>query len=123
MKPVYDSILRIGSQSLIPVGNHYRFVIEETMPHTGCKFKFSIRERIIQEMIKRGIRLEVRFAEHPDISFNFNPIQWKNLGEKKYEVKLFKNNPMPVFYYYVGFNNQLVNKPDTKQAEGQGAFI
>jgi len=106
-----NSVLKIGSQELLPVGDRYRFSIKETLPHQGCKFKFSIRKRIIYEMFKRGTRLEVVFPEFPDIQICNNPVAWQNKGEFKQEVKLFKNNPMPVYYFYVDFNGELTHKP------------
>jgi len=110
MRPIYDSVIRIGSQEIIPLGDYLRFVIDKVLPCPGFKFRFGIRKRIIDEVTKRGKRLEVRFNEFPDISFNLNPIQWLNLGELKKEVKLFKNSPMQIYYFYVGFNGELVTK-------------
>ena len=113
-----NTILLIGSQKLIPIGDHYRFVIAETLPHTGFKFKFSVRERILDEMIKRGTRLAVGFEEYPTLEINENPLYWKNIGEFKREVKLFKDHPMPIRYYYVIFIGELAPK-NAKQLAGQ----
>ena len=120
MIPAHDTVVKIGSQELIPIGEHYRFVIEEVLPHKGFKFKFSIRDKIIDLVVSKGKRLEVRFKEFPDLSFNLNPIEWLTLGKKKKEIKLFKNFPMILFYYFVGFNNELAKKPNPN---GQGLLI
>ncbi len=113
-QPVYDSILKIGSQELIPIGEHYRFSIKDVMPHTGYKFKFGLRDRVIKTMVERGKRLEVVFADHPDISFNMNPIEWLNKGEQKKQVGLFKNDPMTFYWYYVDFNGRIANRKEAK---------
>lgn len=42
MKPAYDNVLKIGSQELVPIGEGYRFVIQDVMPETGYKFKFGM---------------------------------------------------------------------------------
>ena len=116
MRPEYDTVLMIGSQQLLPVGNGYRFVIREVMPEKGFKFKFGIRDRILDEMIKRGKRLSVSFSDHPDLEIDMNPIEWRNKGEKKLQNGLFKNNPMKFYWYFVDFNGNLTNK---KEAQGQ----
>jgi len=113
-----NTVLKIGSQELIPLGNRYRFSIHEVLPHTGCKFKFSIRKKIIDEMFNRATRLEVVFPEFPDIQINMNPVEWKNKGELKSEVKLFKERPMPVYYFYVDYKGELTTKP-VREVAGQ----
>ena len=120
MRPAHDSIIRIGSQDLIPVGGHYRFVIKEVMPEKGFKFKFGIRDRIVYEMVKRGKRLSVSFSDHPELEINMNPIEWLTKGDKKLQKGLFKNNPMKFFWYYIDFNGNLTNK---KQAQGQQILL
>ena len=114
-KPAHDSILRIGTQDLVPIGDSYRFVIREVMPERGFKFKFGIRDRILEEMVKRGKRLSVSFRDHPKLEITMNPIEWKNKGEKKLQKGMFKE-PMKFYWYFMDFNGNLTNK---KQAEGQ----
>lgn len=111
-----DTLLRIGSQELIPMEDCYRFVIQEVLPQKGYKFVFGIRKRIIDEMISRATRLEVIFTEFPEISFKLNPLDWKAKGKLKKEVKLFKSQPMSIYHYFVAFNGELTRE---KQPEGQ----
>ena len=115
-----DTILRIGSQELIPLDDCYRFVIHEVLPQRGYKFGFGIRKRIIDEMITRATRLEVIFTEFPDISFKLNPLDWLARGKLKKEIKLFKNHPMKLMFYWVAFNGELTRK---RQPEGQVSLI
>ena len=115
-----DTLLQIGSQELVPLGDCYRFVIREVLPSKGYKFTFSIRKRIVDEMIKRATRLEVIFTEFPEISFKMNPFDWLTKGKLKKEVKLFKDRPMDLYYYYVAFNGELTPQ---RQPEGQGVLI
>ncbi len=110
MKPAYDSILKIGTQDLIPIGDTYRFVIQEIMPHKGFKFKFGIRDRVIQEVLKRGKRLSVAFSERPEIEFTMNPLKWMSMGEEKKQKGLFKDRPMRFWWFYVNFRNE-IDKP------------
>ena len=120
-QPAHDSILRIGSQDLIPIGDHYRFVIKEIMPEKGFKFKFGIRDRIIKEMTKRGKRLAVRFSDAPELEINMNHIDWFNKKDVKKQKGMFKD-PMTFYWYYVDFNGNLVNKRE-KQPEGQQVLL
>lgn len=115
-----DTILRIGSQELIPLDDCYRFVIHEVLPQKGYKFVFGIRKRIIDEMIKRATRLEVIFTQFPEITFKLNPIEWLAKGKLKKEIKLFKDSPMKIMWYYVAFNGELTRK---RQPEGQVSLI
>jgi hypothetical protein len=121
MIPAYDNIIKVGSQELVPIADYYRFVLQEVMPEKGFKFKFGIRDRVIDECLKRFKRLEVRFSEFPDLSFNLNPLEWQNLGEVKKQIGLFKNDPMKFYWFFVGFNNQLVPARE-KQSVGQGVL-
>ena len=115
-----DKVLQIGSQTLIPIGDTYRFVITETMPHVGYKFKFGIPNKILKEILRRGRYLEVTFGEHPEISFTMNPLRWMNLGEVKEQVGNFKNLPMKFYWFYVSLGGEVV---PYKQAVGQESFL
>lgn len=73
MQPAHDTVLRIGSQDLVPFGDSYRFVIQEVMPHKDFMFKFSVRDRILKEVLNRGKRLEVTFKEFPTLALRTTP--------------------------------------------------
>lgn len=103
-------IIRIGSQELFDIGDRIRFNISKVLLRKGYKFTFSIRDRILKEVLKRGKPLEVVFDEFPDITFMHNPIRWQTLGEEKKEVKLFKDAPMKLFYFRVDFYGNLTKQ-------------
>ena len=109
-RPAHDTILKIGSQELLPIGDYYRFVIRETLPHKGYKFKFGIRDKLLKIVACKGKRLAVSFSEHPGLEFVHNPIRWLALGRPHYETKLFKDRPMLMHYFYVNFRDE-VEKP------------
>lgn len=110
------AILKIGQMEFIPMADCYRFTIQKVLPQKGYKFAFSIRKRAIDELIRRGSRLEIVFAEHPELSFKENPLTWKNLGKLKKEVHNFKDLPMSIYYYYVNYAGQISR---LKQPHGQ----
>ena len=114
-----NTIIKIGNQPLLPIGNHYRFRIYKTMPERGFKFKFGIREKIIDYVISKGKHLEVVFQEFPDIILNENPIRWKALGKRQKQVGLWKDNPFWIYWFYIDFYGNLTKKQN-KQNENQG---
>lgn len=100
----------IGNQELYLDQDKAVYTINEVLPQKGYKFAFGIRDRVFQECLKRGKKLEIKFKEHPNITFTENPIKWQMLGKEKKEVKNFKNRPMTLFYYFVDFQGQLTKK-------------
>jgi len=113
-----NTIIKIGNQPLLPIADHYRFRIYKTMPERGFKFKFGIREKIIDYVISKGKHLEVVFPEFPSIILNENPIRWKALGKRQKQVGLWKDNPFWLYWYYVDFKGDLTQKKN-KNIEGQ----
>src|SRR3990167_8094211 len=110
MNRLPNTVLRIGNQELIPMGYHYRFSIRRTMPERGFKFKFGIRERILDEMIERGTNLEVVFPEFPKIKFNENPAKLKEIGKRQKQVGFWKDNPFWHYWFFVDFKGDLARR-------------
>lgn len=81
--------------------------IKDIMPHPGTHGKFGIRDKVLQEVLKRGKHLEVVFKERPELIFKMNPLRWGLLGEKKKQVGLYKSDPMVFLWFYIGLNDEL----------------
>ena len=114
-----NTVIKIGSQVLLPIADHYRFVIHDVLPERGFKFKFGVRDRIIDYVISKAKHLEVRFKQFPDLSFNLNPIQWKALGKRQKQNGIFKNQPITFYCFFVDYKWDLTQKKH-KQNENQG---
>jgi len=114
MKPAYDNIIQVGTQDLMPIGDSYRMVIKEIMPHKGTHGKFGIRDKILDTVLRKGKRLSVTFRERPGLEFTMNPIRWMSMGEEKQQVGLYKDTPMRFWWFYINYRDE-IKKPEQER--------
>lgn len=105
-------IIQIGNQTLYDLGDRIRFKIKEILPVRGFAGQFGLRDRIIEEAIKRAKPLEIVFEERPEVTIFMNPIKFKAMGKKKKQVGYYANDPMTFYWYFLNSRGELTKKKE-----------
>jgi len=111
------TLIQIGSQTLADIGDRLRFVIHDILPVRGFYGQFGIRDRIIEEAIKRAKPLEVLFEQREDWSILQNPIAWKAMGKVKKQVGYYKDRPMTFYWYFLDKYGRLTKEKQQQEQE------
>ena len=108
-------IIQIGSQQLYDIGDRLRFTIKDILPVKGYYGQFGIRDRIIEEAIKRAKPLQIMFEQREDWVVMHNPIYYKAVGKLKKQVGYYKDNPMNFYFFYINNRGEITREKENQE--------
>jgi hypothetical protein len=109
------TIIQIGNQELYDIGDRIRFTIKEVLPCRGYAGQFGLRDRVVEEAIKRAKPLEIMFAEHPEWHVIMNPIKFKALGKLNKQVGYYANDPMKFYWFFLNGRGEITKQKQTAE--------